>query len=381
MHSDDCPKHKNDIFYIKNAKGRNILQVVQYKCPNCGGDVIYSAETRSFHCEYCDSNFSFDEITDIFKKNENLDLSDKQKQEEYSDFAENNALYQCPSCGSQIIADKNTVSLNCYYCHSPVTLTGRLSGEFRPDYIIPFSVTREQAEKTFLDFCKDKKYLPKDFNDSKTLEKITGVYVPFWLGDYSFKTDVTAFCKSSTLRKGKTLVREYNAVRGAVIYYENIPADGARLIDDTLMDALQPYDFSKLTDFSMSYLSGFMAEKYDVDADTALERQRVKAMAACKNYMETDLKRQYDKYVNINTCDVQQQFFSKKYALLPVWFLAYHYNGKVYQYGVNGQTGKLSGSIPINRGKLNRNTFLYGLAAAGVLTVLYIIARLLGFFS
>ncbi len=345
------------------------MQVVQYKCPNCSGDITYSAETGKFSCEYCGSSFTFDEVAKSHRKNENIDLSDTGNQEQTDEFTKLGALYQCPSCGSEIIAENsNTLTLNCYYCHSPVTLVGRLSGEYKPDYIIPFSVTREEAEKKFLQFCEDKPYLPEDFNDSKTLEKITGVYVPFWLGNYAFNTSMVARCqKRKRISDNRTRIKEYDTKRSAVIYYENVPADGSKLIDDTLMDAIQPYDFSKLQKFSMSYLSGFMAEKYDIAGEEALQRQYDAASANTKDIIVHDLKKSYSNVAPMQMA-VEPQFSDKKYALLPVWFLAYRYNDKVYQYGVNGQTGTLSGSIPIDDKKLTRHSWLYGIIG-GVLGV------------
>ncbi len=338
------------------------MQVVQYKCPSCGGDITYTAEAGCFVCEYCDSRYSFEEVANAHKKNENIDLTDREQQERADEFTSGSALYRCPSCGSEIIAENsNTLTLNCYYCHSPVTLVGRLSGEYKPDYIIPFTVSRNQADNIFKDFCKDKAYLPDDFNDGKVLEKITGVYVPFWLGKYAFNAQLTANCQKRKSIGGKRVqIKEYLTRRSAVVYYDNVPADGSRMIDDTLMDALQPYKFSEMQDFSMSYLSGYMAEKYDIPGEEALQRQYEEAL---KNSTETIIKDLSKKYqvVNVTQSGALPQFASKKYALLPVWFLAYRYNGKVYQYGVNGQTGKISGSIPINKKKFNLHTLIYGL--------------------
>lgn len=340
------------------------MQAVQYKCPNCGGDITYNADSGLFTCEYCNGTYTIQQVISAHKRNESIDLTDKEKQERQTEFEENSALYNCPSCGSEIIADKNAVTLECYYCHSPVTLVGRLSGDYKPDYIIPFSVSKEKAEEIFLEFCKDKIYLPDDFKNGKVLEKITGVYVPFWLGDYSFDTRVIATCRRHEKLSGnRTKVKEYRADRGAVIYYDNVPADGARLMDNELLDALQPYDYNALQNFTMSYLSGFMAEKYDVGAEEALLQQEERARQHCPKSVEAHLKSSYN-YASTNQAIVERQSVNYKYALLPVWFLAYNYNGKIYQYGVNGQTGKVSGSIPIDKKKLNLRSLLYSIFGA-----------------
>ena len=112
------------------------MQAIQYKCPSCGGNIIFNAETGLFYCEYCNSSHTLQKVVASHKRNESIDLTDAEKQERQTEFEENSVLYNCPSCGSEIIADKNSVTTECYYCHSPVTLVGRLSGEYKPDYEI-----------------------------------------------------------------------------------------------------------------------------------------------------------------------------------------------------------------------------------------------------
>lgn len=354
------------------------MQAVQYKCPTCGGDIFYNPDKGAFICEYCNNAFSFEQVVTANKRNEKIDLTDAEKQERQNEFEENSALYLCPSCGSEIIAEKNAVTLECYYCHSPVTLVGRLSGEYKPDYIIPFTVSRERAEQIFQDFCKDKKLLPDDFKNGKVLQKITGVYVPFWLGNYSIDTRVIAACKRYIpVNRNTDRVREYSVDDSALVYYQNVPADGARLIDDELLDALQPYNYDDLHSFSMSYLSGFMAEKYDVGAEEALARHEDTVKAECVNFMHKHLRKDYDS-VAINQAMAERQSLGYKYAFLPVWFLTYKYKDKIYQYGINGQTGKVSGSIPIDNKKLNLRALLFSLfgAAFGAIFGFFIVAFL-----
>ena len=37
-----------------------------------------------------------------------------------------------------------------------------------------------------------------------------------------------------------------------------------------------------------------------------------------------------------------------KYLLLPVWMACFKYKDKIYKFMVNGQTGKVSGKIPVS---------------------------------
>lgn len=79
-----------------------------------------------------------------------------------------------------------------FYCHNPVVLKGRLSGDFKPDRIIPFKLSREQAVSAFMDKTKGKKFLPKDFLSNSNIEKMTGVYFPYWYIDTQQDSHMTA---------------------------------------------------------------------------------------------------------------------------------------------------------------------------------------------
>ena len=121
--------------------------IVAYKCPSCGAPLSYTTESKDFACPYCGSHFSQAELDgppdgrSVETTPEEAGLEEKQKQ-----FGDENRLYTCPGCGAAIITDSELdASAECVYCHSPVVLSGRLAGEFRPDKVIPFKKTRGEA--------------------------------------------------------------------------------------------------------------------------------------------------------------------------------------------------------------------------------------------
>ncbi len=111
------------------------MAAITYKCPNCGGGLVFKPETQKYHCEYCLSDFELDQL-------EELKEGEPPQEKE-------TLMYQCPSCGASIVADETTVASFCYYCHNPIMLTGRVQGEFKPDYVVPFRIDREKALEIF----------------------------------------------------------------------------------------------------------------------------------------------------------------------------------------------------------------------------------------
>lgn len=351
------------------------METIQYKCPNCGGELQYKADKQKFGCDYCLSEFTDEEIKQIFSETENTDLSQNVDETVEDDGFSNGNLYSCSSCGAEIMSDGNTAATFCVYCHCPVILKGRLSGDYRPSKVIPFSITREKALETFKETIGKKKFTPTDFQSDQTLEKMTGLYVPFWLADCKVKADMDAIGKHiRTWRSGNyryTETKEYAVSRNADITFNGVPADGASKIDDALMDAIEPFDYNKIEDFSMSYLSGFLADRYDVNKGDVFPRIRQKVDDGSRNILRNSITG----YSSVSVSRFNNNIMNTNwnYALLPVWFMTYNYQGKMYEFAVNGQTGKLVGNPPLSVKKL----VAFGIGLAVVIAVLFGIGGML----
>ena len=139
------------------------MAAITYKCPNCDGGLIFDPSSQKYHCEFCLSDFTQEEL-DALKPDDSQAV-----------------LYTCPSCGAQIVTDETTAATFCYYCHNPVVLSGRLTGQFAPDYVIPFQIDRDKAKEIFAQWIAKKKYVPDAFYSGKQIETMTGVYFPYWL--------------------------------------------------------------------------------------------------------------------------------------------------------------------------------------------------------
>jgi len=346
------------------------LEAIQYKCPNCGGGLEYKADRQKFGCDFCLSEFTEQEVKEIFRDNESVDLTQNVRENISADneFAGGN-LYSCSSCGAEIMSDANTAATFCVYCHNPVILTGRLSGDYRPNKIVPFVIEKNKAIEIFKSGMLKRLFIPSGFKSEQTLEKMTGLYVPFWLADCNVKTNMQAIGKHiRTWKQGDykyTETREYAVSRHAGITFNGVPADGASKIDDSLMDALEPFDYSKLQNFSMSYLTGFLADKYDVDKGQVFPRIRQKLDTASRDILMSSITGYSSVSVSNFTNNIMKTDWN--YALLPVWFMTYSYNGKMYEFAVNGQSGKLVGIPPLSKKKL----FAFCLGLFAVITALF----------
>lgn len=345
-----------------------------YKCPNCNADIKFSAKDQRFICEYCNSSFTEQEMKDIaaLQEQQHYERPEEEQQTD-SEFTEHTSVYSCDSCGATIMADENTAATFCYYCHNPVILKGRVSGEFRPSYVLPFQIDRETAIGHFKEFVRKHKFLPKDFLSAGQQEKIVGLYVPFWVTDVNVNADMDALGKRirswTSGNYSYTETQEYALARKANVVIKGLPADGASHIDDELMEAVEPFDYSKIRPFAMQYLSGFLAEKYDMDYAKMFPRIQNRAVQASDQLVRQSMTGYSS--VSVTRSDIRVMSTKWEYMLLPVWFMTYKYNDKVYEFALNGQTAKFVGEPPLSKPRLA--AFCAGLGAAA-----FVISMLLG---
>lgn len=324
------------------------MEALQLKCPNCGAAVEFKPDAQRFICDFCGSNFIEKEI------NAANETERKAAVEQDNYFSGHTNLYLCQSCGAEIVSDENTAATFCHYCHGGVVLKGRVSGALQPELIIPFKYTRDLAEKAFENWCTKKWFLPGDFKSKKQLEKMVGLYVPFWLSDCTVDSSVVCDAKNvSSYVSGNyriTHTRVYSVERAAVMEYKGVPADGSKKLDDALMDAIEPFDYNEFVPFNMNYFSGFYADKYDVDKETAFPRIKERMRQGAEQVLMNDISGYTS--VSKQSANMAVKNAVWHYAMLPVWFMTYIHRGKKYFFALNGQTGKVAGIPPVSSKKL-----------------------------
>lgn len=352
-----------------------MAEIIEYKCPKCGGIVEFDSSSQKMKCPYCDSVYNIEE----FSSNESILENAKEDDFEYSDSGsswsdqeDSYGLYHCESCGAEIIADETVASMHCPYCDNPIVLTGRLAGELKPDLIIPFKLDKKAAKEALENHLKGKKLLPKVFTAQNHLDEVKGIYVPFWLFDT--EADVSASYKMEKIRTWTdsqfqyTETDEYHADRSGTMSFSNVPVDGSIKMDDDLMESLEAYDCSDAVPFKTAYLAGYCANRYDVSAEECKKRAKKRVFESACSALDSSITG-YDSVSKIRgTANLRNT--KVKYALFPVWILNTSWRNNKYTFAMNGQTGKFVGNLPIDKGLYWKYRFLYALGIGGGLFAL-----------
>lgn len=330
--------------------------VQQYKCPSCGAPLVFSGEKQMLHCQSCGSDFSVETMQQIDEAEANTSKESKFNWDDYQPRSFKNdsevdlSNYICSSCGAQVIGEPVDGAMTCLYCGNTIIIKEQFDGGLEPDFIIPFKIEKDSAMKLLKESCKSKKLLPKNFLDDSKLKEIKGIYIPFWTADCECDADITYNAKKvSSWRSGNyryTQTEYYNLYRSGDIAFERIPVDASKNAEDSYMDAIEPYDYNEAVEFNSAYLSGYLADRYDVDFDECVNRinKRIKKTTEEKF---ADTTGGYTS-VTASHSAINCEHGKLRYALMPVWSLNVKYNDEMYKYVINGQTGKLVGKYPIS---------------------------------
>lgn len=341
--------------------------ILEYKCPNCASDIKFDSSSQKFKCESCDASFTEEELNTIHDFEQNFgEESSFNWEKTDTDAAEMSGMneYICESCAAHLAVDETTAASECPYCGSPIIMKGQLAGMNTPDCVIPFKLDKKAAGDALKAFCKGKPLLPSNFVNDNKIKEMKGLYVPFWLfdcdADANIVYDATKVRSWSDSNYNYTETRHYNVYRSGNIGFADIPVDGSSKMDDAYMDGVEPYNYSDMTGFNPGYLLGYMADKYDVSAEDSFPRAETRV----KNSTEDAFRSTVVGYTTVTPkmSNIRADKGKYKYALLPIWMLNTKYNGEIYTFAVNGQTGKVSGKLPIDKKKF----WLYfaGIAAA-----------------
>ena len=339
-------------------------QVTNYQCLSCNGPLHFVGETGMLECDYCGSKFSVEQIDEAYGNKEQPSPPTLEEKAEthwdLSGLSENwqgeevkMREYSCPSCGAQLLWEESTAASHCPYCGNPSVAPEQFRGMLKPDYVIPFELSPEEAKKALKNYYKGKKLLPKAFASNNRIDKLQGVYVPFWLFDGKAEADILFDGTiTSTHTEGDydvVTTSHYDARRIGIVPFNMIPVDASEKMPDAYMDSLEPYDYSKIKPFSMSYLPGYLAERYSYSPKQCMGRADERAENTARDVLRQDLRgygSAWTKYENIYL-----DRGKVSYALMPVYMLNTKYNGKDYLFAMNGQTGKFIGDLPVSKAK------------------------------
>lgn len=258
-----------------------------------------------------------------------------QIEEEYYEATE----YICNQCGASITINDTEASTVCIYCGCPSVVYNRVVKLRKPKMIIPFKITKEEAEQSVRDTLKRGSFVPKQIKNFSA-DCVRAIYIPYTLTDLIYNASLQL---SSSYHSGDNSYTIYYLREGKA-NYNKIPVEASKTLSDQSSKKLEPYYFNDLVDFDEKYLYGFYSDIADEDSKIS----ESKAVERARNLFGERIKEDISGS-DIKILDVKNEFYhinQVNNVMLPAWFVTFRYKDQPHTILVNGQTGKVSGGVP-----------------------------------
>lgn len=337
-------------------------------CPNCASKIVYDISLGALSCDKCGGIYDVEEFDAMYGIPDDEDIVPAEDAEK--SFIDNElikeahkkmmdvSIFNCSSCGGEIIVSSTEASTFCIYCGNPNIVFSRIKKINRPDAIIPFSIPKEVAEVLLRTKLKKGLFVPKAIKNFNT-DSLVGIYVPYHINNIRYRDTFSMeyYVEEGNGRARKS-VRKVFYISGECVF-DRLTTDACTNLNDELTYHVEPYDVVEAVPFENEYLLGFYSDIPDVSFDEAFNVACKKA----KDVIYDDIQKRVDgSRKKILMSDPQIENLSEPLlALMPMWFLSYTYKGQKYTSVINGQTGKIVGGVPIDKFKFITSAILVGL--------------------
>lgn len=346
----------------------------QYPCGQCGAKLSFQPGTNSLKCPYCGFENT---IAKSSVKVEELDYLSHLEQAAKDKGTEEAQRIRCDKCGAETTMPPNVSSGLCPFCGTNMVFSGRSSHVIRPEALLPFKVTQNQAFADFRQWIGTLWFAPGDLKRYAQADgKLVGVYIPCWTYDsattssYAGERGVYYYTTETyqTTENGQTVTRtrevrhtNWTPASGNVSdNFDDILIVASSSLPKEYADRLQPWDLQNIVPYSDEYLSGFRAETYQVTLQQGFEQAKQIMAGTIEASVCRDIGGDEQRVLSVST---QYNSITFKHLLLPVWLSAYRFRDRIYRILINARTGEVQGERPYSAAKI---------AAAIILAILLI---------
>lgn len=399
---------------------------LQYVCPNCAAPIQFDIRRQVMACGYCLSSFTVEEV-EAYSRAQEKEVDEDARSSDAADRAVGEGesfefdgqdeagedssldeeepvvtadqiggeqttgtwevhagstldaadqakltLLECNQCGARIEEVSEVISTRCPYCNNTLVAISRIEATRVPDVILPFKIEREQMIAAFQKASKGRPLLPPQFRDAAVIREAVGMYVPFWLydglADGSASLLVTSVETHRGVRQKKIITQEHAVTREGSVAFQGIPVCASKQLPRERSDAIEPFDAREIVPFKTAYLAGYAASSFTIPAEQTREVGEARAKETLTTFLTSHVKGD-----SVSVVETQIEFRGGRvrYALLPIWMLNIEYEGTLYQFMINGQSGEVVGEFPVSKRRLLWRRLAYfaaGFLGGGILT-------------
>lgn len=364
---------------------KNVAETTQKEivCKGCSGKLQFAPGTNHMKCPSCGTENEIEVSTQVF---EELDFEKFLKEFHEDSTTRESATVKCQGCGAVTTFNPNIVSDHCPCCGSPqVVKDATTTHSIKPKALLPFAINQDKAFEQFRSWINKLWFAPNKLKKyASNLEKLTGLYIPYWTYDSKTSTDYSGErgddYQTTEMRpvteNGKVTMKtvtvtktRWTSVSGHVNNtFDDVLAVASKSLPKEYVEKLEPWELANMVPFNESYLSGFKTESYQVDLKEGFDDAKIKMDETIRASVCRDIGGDHQRIGTMNTVYNNITF---KHILLPIWISAYMFKDKVYRFLINGRTGEVQGERPYSAVKIA----LAVLAAAVIVITIIILGK------
>lgn len=331
-----------------------------YQCPGCGGALKFDVATQNMKCDQC------------LNLIEPYSLEYKEGATQTFDAT----IFSCPHCGGEILSTDNSITEFCSFCGAHTVLESRLCSIKKPNYIIPFSITKEECKKIYMRHMRKSFFTPRAYKNEKCIESFRGIYMPYWAYHVEQKAP-TELKGQKKYRRGDYIITDFYTLEFEIdAYYKGLSYDASSSFYDNISEAIGPYNIKNMKEFHPAILSGFYGDTMDIpsevycpDAFEYSNEMSFNAVHKVPEFRGLSITESNDHNVRNYTFDTRLAAIDS--TMYPVWFMSYRNHNRIAYATINGQTGKITTDMPISTGKYILLSMLISIPVFLLFTLLF----------
>ena len=331
---------------------------VVLNCPGCGSALVYSPEAGTLKCPTCGYVQEKPEVVETAGQENDLEALIKNL---VLDEKNETLTVHCPTCGAESTFEENVVAGFCQFCKNPIVASSRSERTLRPQGIVPFAVTRDQAASKFKSWAKSLWFAPNSIKHANLHETMKGVYSPIWTFDFRAITIYTGkrgehyYVTETRMRNGKRedvrvqKTRWYPAYGAIHNDFDDVTVFASSKVSQSLQAKLKPWSIKDPVKYADDVVRGFIEENYDMPLQKGLENAKSQVQSEIRASVKRDIGGDEQR---IDTMETRYHHLTYKLLLVPFWCSRYRHGGKDFQFLVNGENGKADGERPYSAWKI-----------------------------
>jgi LSD1 subclass zinc finger protein len=348
---------------------------LRFPCKQCGGTLQFDPGTTSLRCPYCTTVNEIDTSDAVVRE---LDYREYLRKLESSAPIDTVMSVKCGACSADVDPPKNVTSFACPFCGSNTVAKARECNVIKPNAILPFKMTRDQATTSFREWIHSRWFAPNALKRQALLDaSLQGLYLPAWTYDSRVTTRYAGqrgdayyvTVGSGNNRRQERRVRWYPASGVVQNSFDDVLVLASQSLPREKVEELTPWDLKDVEPYKEAFLAGFLAERYQLP----LPEGFVQAQQMMQPTIDATIRRDIGgDEQRISSKDSRYDNITFKHLLLPIWCSAYRYRGRVFRFLVNARTGEVQGERPYSPWKI---TFAILLALAIIIPLIVLATR------